>query len=303
MNAGRWGTAGVLMLAAALGGCTVNVNTEGVTAQETHTFTVGGAPTVTLDTFDGSIQVHSWDRAEIEVVVEKQAQDDGLLQQITVEKSQDGDHVTLRVQGPARGGRDGIQIGVVYSPSARLRVAVPRTSTLDLRSGDGSITIEDVSGAVNARSADGSITGLRVAGDLRARTDDGSIRLREVNGRVDVETIDGSVVVEGVVTHLRAKSGDGSMRVTLEQGSAVAADWLIETDDGSVEVRLPKGLAAEVDASTGDGRIRSSYPGLDVPGRSDDDDRGDRRTLKATLGGGGAVLRVRSGDGSIRFES
>ena len=299
------GVTGAALLALALSGCTVNVNTEGATASETHTFKVGASPKVTLDTFDGSIEVHSWDRAEVEVIVEKQAQDETLLQQIVVEQSQDGDAVTLRVRGPAGGGRDGIQIGVVYSPGAKLRVAVPKAVALDIRSGDGAITVEDVTGAVTMRSGDGSIVGLRVSGDVRATTDDGSIRLRETSGKVDVETQDGSVIVNGTFTALRAKTGDGSVRIAAEKGSAVESDWLIDTEDGSVEVRLPEGLAANVDAATSDGSIRSSYPGLTVPERSEDDeDRGDSgRQLKATLGTGGKVLRVRTGDGTIRFES
>ena len=60
------------------------------------------------------------------MIVEKQAQDETLLQQIVVEPSQDGDTVALRVRGPANRGNSGIQIGVVYSPGAKLRVALPK---------------------------------------------------------------------------------------------------------------------------------------------------------------------------------
>jgi Putative adhesin len=297
------GVAGAALLAMSLAGCTVNVNTEGATASETHTFKVGASPRVTLDTFDGSIEVHSWDRPEVEVIVEKQAQDETLLQQIVVEPSQDGDTVTLRVRGPANRGNSGIQIGVVYSPGAKLRVALPKNVALDLKSGDGSITVEDVTGTIVMRSDDGSIVGLRVSGDVRARTDDGAIRLRESTGRVDVETLDGSVIVNGTFTHLRAKTGDGSVRIAAENGSALEDDWTVETRDGSVEVRLPEGLAGLVDAATSDGSIRSNHPGLTVPARDDDERGEDRRELKATLGAGGKTLRVRTGDGTIRFES
>ncbi len=300
------GAAGAALLALSLAGCTVNVNTEGATASETHTFKVAGAPRVTLDTFDGSIEVHSWERAEVEVTVEKQAQDASLLQQIVVEPSQDGDAVTVRVRGPAGRGSSGINIGVVYSPGAKLRVVLPRSASLDIKSGDGAITVEDVTGTLTMRSGDGSIIGLRLSGDVRASTGDGSIRLRETTGRVDAETEDGSIVVNGTLTHLRAKTGDGSVRIGAERGSVLEDDWLVETDDGSVEVRLPEGLAALIDAATSDGSIRSGYPGLTVPRRADDDDdreRTDGRRLKATLGQGGRTLRVRTGDGTIRFES
>ena len=296
------GGLGAALLASVLSACTVNVNTEGATASETRTFTVTSPPTVTLDTFDGAIEVHSWDRNEVEVVVDKQAQDDALLAQIVVEQSQEGNHVTLRVRGPAEASRSGLVIGVSFSPRATLRVALPKSATLELKSGDGSITVEDVAGSVTLQSGDGSIVGTRLSGDVRARTDDGSIRLRETTGKIDVETLDGSIVVNGTLTHLRAVTGDGSVKIGAEGGSTLAADWLVETGDGSVEVRLPRAVSAVVDASTSDGVIRSSYPGLTVPDRPEGE-RTDRRELTSTLGAGGHTLRVRTGDGSIRFES
>lgn len=296
------GSVGAAALAVVLAGCTVNVNTDGATASETHLFKVTGTPKVTLDTFDGSIEVHAWDRPDVEVVVEKQAQDEARLQDITVEKSQDGDAVVLRVRGPSSSGSDGIVIGVHYSPSARLRVAVPKAAMLDLRSGDGSITVEEVTGSASLRTDDGSIVATRLSGEVMARTDDGSIRCREITGKVDVETGDGSVVVNGTLTHLRAKTGDGSVRVALESGSRLEDDWVVETRDGSVEVRLPESIDVVVDAATNDGGIRSNHPGLTVERREDGDRDDSRRELRATVGGGGHTLRVRTGDGSIRFE-
>ena len=200
---------------------------------------------VTLDTFDGAIAVHAWDRPDVEVVVEKQAQDDARLQDIAVEKSQDGDNVSLRVRGPSVAGDSGVVIGMHFSPSARLRVAVPKATALELRSGDGSITVEEITGAVSLRTDDGSIVASRLSGDVLARTDDGSIRFREITGKLDVETGDGSVVVNGTFTHLRAKTGDGSVRLAVEPGSRVDDDWTVETRDGSVEVRLPEAVDAD----------------------------------------------------------
>lgn len=301
-----WSVGAAVLASALASGCTINVNTEGASGTETHTFEVTGTPTVTLDTFDGAIAVHSWDRPTVEVIVDKRAPDDGLLGQIKIEKQQDGNTITLKVVGPTES-RDGIQIGVVVSPTARLRVAVPKASTLNLRSHDGGLTVEDVSGIIAMQTGDGSINGQRLTGDIRARTDDGSVRLREATGKVDVETADGSVVVNGTLTHLRAKTGDGTVRVGVESGSKLADDWLVETRDGSVEIRLPDPLDVEVDAETEDGSIRSTYRGIDVP-REEGDDREARRDrdgkqLRTTVGAGGKVLRVRTGDGAIRFES
>jgi len=59
------GSAALLLLGAlSVGGCEVNLNSEGIVSRETKTFQVSGAPDVELDTFDGAIEVHSWDRSE-----------------------------------------------------------------------------------------------------------------------------------------------------------------------------------------------------------------------------------------------
>ena len=57
---------------------------------------------------------------------------------------------------------------------------------------------------------------------------------------------------------------------------------------------------AEIDAETSDGSIRSSYPGLEEDG--DGEGRARRRSLRTRLGDGGPVLKLRTGDGTIRVE-
>ena len=117
----------VLTLVAAavvLAGCEVNLNTEGLSAREVKTFKVTGQPEVVLDTFDGSIELHSWDRNEIEVEVEKRAMEQALLDEIKIDAQQEGDKIVVRVTGP-RAERHGVTIGMHISPTARLRVAVP----------------------------------------------------------------------------------------------------------------------------------------------------------------------------------
>ncbi|MDP1569471.1 MAG: DUF4097 family beta strand repeat-containing protein [Vicinamibacterales bacterium] len=289
----------VVLLAVALMGpaCTINLNTEGVTAVETHRFTVTGDAHLSLETFAGAIEVHSWDRPEIEVEVEKRAMDQSLVDEMKVVTTDEGGRVTLTVTGPSRS-MGGVTVGVNISPRARLRVAMPRRATLNVYSRDGSLAIEDIDGAVTLKTDDGSIRGMRLSGDLHMRTADGSIRVEKVNGRLDLETGDGSVTLDGTLTALRAKTDDGSVRVSLDAGSRVETDWDVETGDGSVVLRLPAELDAELDASTGDGGVRSTHPGV----RLGEDGRRSN-SARVTIGQGGRTIRVRTGDGSIRIES
>jgi DUF4097 and DUF4098 domain-containing protein YvlB len=287
----------------ALAGCEVNLNSEGIVSRETKTFTVTGTPEVDLETFDGSIEVHSWDRSVVEVEIERRAMEQSLVDDMAVTAEQQGNRVVVRVREPRRGeGSRGVQIGVHFSPTARLRVALPRSSQLTVVSGDGSLSIEDVAGKINLRTADGSVRASRVSGEITIRTGDGSIRVDRAEGKLDIETEDGSITLEAKPTTLRARTTDGSVRLDIESDSVMAADWDVQTADGTVTVSLPSDFNGVLDAETRDGAVRASHPSIHDESRRGEDRDERRRTLKATLGDGGRTFRVRTGDGSIRVE-
>ena len=286
----------------ALAGCEVNLNSEGIVSRETKRFTVTGTPDVLVDTFDGSIEVHSWDRDEVEVEIEKRAMEQALVDDMKVTAEQDGNRIVVKVTSPRRSDGHGVQIGIHFSPSARLRVALPRHSQLTASSEDGSLVVEDVTGKINLRTADGSIRASRLSGEILVRSGDGSIRLDRAEGKLDVETEDGSITMEAKPTVLRARTSDGSIRFDIDADSVMDADWDLQTADGSVVLSLPGSFNAVLDAETRDGSVRSSHPALHDERRDGDSREERRRTLKATLGAGGKTLRVRTGDGSIRIE-
>jgi DUF4097 and DUF4098 domain-containing protein YvlB len=301
----------VLMLVVAgalVAGCEVNLNTEGLTAREVKTFKVTGMPELMLNTFDGAIELHSWDKNEIEVEVEKRAMEQGLLDEIKVEAQQQGDKITIKVTGPARPEHRGVTIGMHISPTARLRVAVPRSANINATSGDGSIRAEAIEGKLVLHTTDGSVTGTRLGGDIQVRSGDGSIRLDNSTGKLDLETDDGSIGVEAKPTVLRVRSGDGSIRTTIEPDSVMSDNWDITTSDGSVVVTLPGLFNAELDAETSDGSVRTNHPLLDDSrderrdGEDDDQRRDRRRILRSKIGDGGRILKIRTGDGTIRID-
>jgi hypothetical protein len=290
-----------------LAGCEVNLNTEGLSAREVMTFKVTGQPEVVLDTFDGSIELHSWDRNEVEVEIERRAMEQTLLDQIKVDAKHDGDKVTITVTGPRRDNR--VTFGVHISPTARLRVAVPRSANINAVSGDGSIRAEAIDGRIVLRTSDGSVTASRLGGDVQIRSGDGSIRVDNATGKLDLETEDGSIGVEAQPSVLRLSTGDGSVRVAIDPDTVMTDNWDITTSDGSITLTLPGSFNAELDAVTSDGVVRTNHPLLG--GEDDRDDDGDessrerrerRRTMRTKIGEGGKILKIRSGDGSIRIE-
>ena len=246
-----------------------------VERDEKH-FTVSGKPDVALATFDGSIEIRPWDKADVEVVIEKRGRDHADVAGIVVKAEQHGNRIEISVVEPKQDRGFSLHF---HNRSARLIVSVPRSSDIAAKSGDGSIDIESVTGRVQLRSGDGSIRGRMLSGDVEANTGDGSIRL------------------DGRLTGLRVRTGDGSVMVHADPGSSPGADWDIVTGDGSVTLEVPEGFGAELDAHTGDGGIRMR----DVTVSNVTGNIG-KNTVRGRLGAGGHAVRVRTGDGSITLK-
>jgi hypothetical protein len=287
----------VSVLPLGVAACSVDVRGEGIVLREEKRFVVNGPTDLTVRTFDGSIQMKSWDQNEVLVEIERRAADQQSAEVLVVNARQDGNRIVIEVPEP-RDRRDGIHIGSFQSPSVSLIVTAPRKVTVDARTGDGSISADDLVGTIGLSSGDGSIQARRVDGNLRIRTGDGSIDVTDAAGRVQADSGDGSIQLAGRFEALDVTTGDGAVRLDVFDGSVLKADWSVNTGDGSITVRLPRDLDADLDAHTGDGGVHADGIPGNVEKTGDDDDRG---SLRAQIGKGGRRLRLRSGDGSINI--
>jgi len=287
-----------------LAGCVV-VDSQGHITREEKRFTVSGTPELKLVTFDGAIEIRAGDGKNVVVEIEKRGPTKESTEELKVESKQDGDRIEVEVKKPAH---EVVFFGVGrMSPTAKLIVTMPRDGNVTARSGDGSIRIEHVHGRLELKTGDGSIRATDIAGQLTLSTGDGSVTLDDVGGDLDVDTGDGSVSVAGKLTTVKLHTGDGSITFRAAAGTFMKDDWSMTTGDGGIALYLPSDFGAELDAHTGDGSIRNE---LDLKAEAEADDRDrdrdhdrDRRTLKGKLGSGGKLLRIRTGDGSIRLKT
>jgi DUF4097 and DUF4098 domain-containing protein YvlB len=273
--------------------CEITVDAGPYSAHEEKRFQVAGTPDLSLTTFDGSVEVRSWDRPEVLVEVEKRASDKTTAEAIKISVEQSGNTIAIDVKRP-----DGAQavFGFRVSPSARIVASVPRRCNLVVRSEDGSIRIERVDGRIAMHSRDGSLRGIDLSGTILARTGDGSMQFNNVSGALDLESGDGGARVSGRLQAVKLKTGDGSVEVRAVDGSVMTEDWEIRTGDGGLKLELPESFSANLDASTSDGGVRIVGFGAPTRNGRDQDSRGD---LKRQLGAGGKLLRLRSDSGTI----
>ena len=243
-------------------------------AQWTKTYNVAGRPELRVETNDGSITLHTWDQKRIEAVVTTKGWNIG-AGEVQIHERQTGDRIEFEARVPPLH----VDFLNFESRSLHIDLHVPRDTRTDLRSGDGSV----------------EVSGLQ--GDIRISTGDGSIRAAGVDGALDARTGDGSVHADGRFESLNVHTGDGSVEVNAAQGSHVASAWRIETGDGSVNVRLPGQLSADLDVRTGDGSLNVDLPLAMKTANTGE----DRKELHGKLNGGGQPLYVRTGDGGIHI--
>jgi hypothetical protein len=238
------------------------------------TYTIAGKPDLHVDTSDANIRVSTWDQNTIEAKVTTtryKIGDDG----IRIEEHQTGDTVEIDVRFPHN---HGVSINWGNSGSHRVEIDIhmPREGRVDLHTGDGKIELGNFKGEMLLRSGDGSQEVNGVDGKLRALTGDGHIR---ADGRFD---------------ELDLKTGDGRVDARATSGSALATSWRLESGDGTVTLEVPENLAADVDLHTGDGHIDLDMP-ITTSGKIREGE------VRGKLNGGGNLLMIHTGDGSIRL--
>jgi Putative adhesin len=125
---------------------------------------------------------------------------------------------------------------------------------------------------------------------FRGKTVNGDVEALNLTADVDATTVNGSVNVStaGLAS---AKTVNGS--ITAVMGRADWTDGLeFKTVNGAIDLSLPAGLSAEVEAETLNGDIQTDFP-LTVTGRF------SKRRLTGTIGAGGRELRLKTVNGSV----
>lgn len=265
-------------------GCAAAVRADEVA----KTFAVSGHARVSIETDDGAVRVSTGDIKQVEVRVVYSGYK--VDRDLRISTEQNGDSVS--VVAKTSGG--GFWSWGPHHTSLRVEVHMPKDADLTVRSGDGSVEAESINGNVDVRTGDGSITVQGVKGNARFHSGDGHIEARGLDGTVDASSGDGHIDVEGRFDGLTIRTGDGSVTARAGQGSKVATGWTIHTGDGSVDLEVPGDLKANLDASTHDGHISLGLQ-VTVEGTF------SSSKIHGTLNGGGQLLTISTGDGSIHL--
>jgi DUF4097 and DUF4098 domain-containing protein YvlB len=226
---------------------TPSVAKEYETIDETIAFNRGG--TFRIENVNGSITVETWDQDNVRIQAEKIADSQESLDDIEIEITGSGDHVSVITHYP-RHSRRGESRHVEYN------ITLPVEADLDMRTVNGKLEVYGIRGRVDASTTNGGVEVVDITGETEISTTNGSIKARynEVfTGQYHFSTTNGSVTLDlppGAGGELDAKTVNGSITTdfpaTVERLSrrhlrgtfgGGGAYFKISTVNGSVRIR------------------------------------------------------------------
>ena len=279
--------------------------------ERTHQkYAVDGAGTLTVDADFGSVRVESWSSDEVDVEVEKRrtgiSEDSArdAFEDVAVDISQRENDVEVRIDRKSRFGSDRMSVDI--------RVRVPETYSLDLKTSGGDIDVGDLRGDVHARTSGGDVNVGNVTaamirvhtsgGDVNVKggaretkvsTSGGDIEILDARGAVEATTSGGDVTIGDAAGEVSAKTSGGDIRIGTTDGEVT-----VRTSGGDIEIDQAGG---NTEAVTSGGDIRIGHTTGEVKAKTSGGDitieRADGEVDVHTSGGD---VTIDSAEGSLK---
>jgi DUF4097 and DUF4098 domain-containing protein YvlB len=282
---------------------------------EVHkSFQVQPGGKLSLDTDAGSVEISSGSTNAVHVNVARESRGntneeaEQELRQLRLDFRQDGNDIYIQARWP-----EDHFWGFNRRNERRLRfeIIVPGKYNLDLKTGGGNISINDLEGTVAARTSGGNLQFGRINGVVNARTSGGNIsleacsgpldvdtsggniRIGKVNGSVKAQTSGGNIAVEEVQSRIQASTSGGNVDATITKQPD--GDCELNSSGGFIRARLRRDLNLNLEAKTDGGSVRANIPitvqGEMNPGR-----------LEGKINHGGPKLLLHTSGGNISID-
>lgn len=178
-------------------------------------------------------------------------------------------------------------------PTTRLTILLPKGVRLDANTGNGAISVDKASNDVELHTGNGDVRLSMTAGTVDVTSGNGDVDIDGATGTVRATTGNGRVYVTTASGPVNVRTGNGAIDVRMKTITG-SGDMTFSTGNGRVTVALPEGFNGEIDASTGHGDFRSDFE-IRVLGRL------NPRRVRGTIGNGGRLIRMSSGNGQLEL--
>ncbi len=305
MKKGRFILAAVLALAFVVG-ATAKAGNDGELVFD-ETYDISGS-LLRLESDRGGVHITGENRDDVLIEVRAEGidvEDARDLLDLQVKEISGGLEVTIKME--ERRGLFGF-FGGNREGNVWVEVFVPRRTDLNIDNGsggikvksiDGDVTVDngsggvkltDIEGRVDVDNGSGGIKIENVRGEVSVDNGSGGIKMEKIKGDVSVDNSSGGVKLEEIEGQVEVDNGSGGVKIEL-YGRNYGID--VENSSGGVVVEVPADWGADLD-------LRSRSRHLNVRGFRDID-LGDAGEYHGRIGGGGAMISLSSGSGTVEL--
>lgn len=145
-------------------------------------------------------------------------------------------------------------------------VELDRIGPVDLHSGAGAITVDQISGQAEITTGSGRLRVSQIDGSAVIKNSNGDTWVGEITGSLRVNAANGAISVGRAAADVTASTANGEIRVDeLTRGSTS-----LKTGFGEIHFGVHEGTAAKIDAYTRFGTVRNSMEAAESPEPSDE---------------------------------
>lgn len=127
--------------------------------------------------------------------------------------------------------------------------------------------------------------------NLNLSSTNGGLTVEGISGRLDLETTNGGIHLAAVGGDVNAETTNGHIEVDLEGRRWEGEGLRARTTNGGVELIVPEGYNADVEASTTNGGLDFEFP-VTIQGRIN-------KRISTKLGDGGPLLSLATTNGGV----
>ena len=144
-------------------------------------------------------------------------------------------------------------------------IMIDQAGAVDVTTGAGAITVNEVSGSADVTTASGRVKLGHVTGRAVVKSSNGEIWIGSAEGDLRVRTANGGVDVDHAGANVDASTANGDLRV----GGLTQGHVTMKTGFGAIAIGVQDGTAAKLDVHTTFGKFRNEMQASDQPGPAD----------------------------------
>ena len=265
-------------------------------------FSVNPKGTLSVDVSGADIDLKTWDKNEVNVVVQRKGSERALENyKISFESTKD--NVTIKSENKNK--RNFLNFG--NNLSIEFTIFIPKEFYPDVKTSGGDISITDVFSNSNLRTSGGDVNVFNSTGNIEIKTSGGDIKISSNKGNIKASTSGGDMVFKGVTGNVDATTSGGDIVFKEIKGSVYAStsggDIEVEiigenkgvslsTSGGDIELKISGDVKASLECKTSGGDVSLSN-------NSNFEGTIKSSSIIGKLNGGGPTIKAKTSGGDI----